>query len=120
MSDIVIDTPVAIASVEAELNYIESTGEKPVVYQYEPPPGVPKRSGVYRPHRVTVSNARVAPPPGPLSLDRNGFELHRQRSALTDFSDPAKIESVYYRESEQLLKQATRCPPGGRVRSHVA
>lgn len=43
----------------------------------------------------------------PLSLDRNGFELHRQRSALSDFSDPAKIEAVYYRESEQLLKQVT-------------
>ncbi|WP_454827669.1 CmcJ/NvfI family oxidoreductase [Paraburkholderia xenovorans] len=107
MSDIVIDTPASAASVQAELNYLEFTGEKPVAYQYEPPPGVPKRSGVYRLHRVTVSNARVAPPPGALSLDRNGFELHRHASALTDFSDPAKIESVYYRESEQLLKQAT-------------
>lgn len=107
MSDIVIDGPVSATSVEAELNYLEFTGEKPVSYQYEPPPGVPKRSGVYRPHRVTVSNARVAPPPGALSLDRNGFELHRQASGLRDFSDAARIASVYYPESEQLLKQAT-------------
>ncbi|CAN7375176.1 CmcJ/NvfI family oxidoreductase [Paraburkholderia terricola] len=107
MSDIVIDAPVSATSVEAELNYLEFTGEKPVSYQYEPPPGVPKRSGVYRPHRVTVSNARVAPPPGALSLDGNGFELHRQASGLRDFSDPARIASVYYPESEQLLKQAT-------------
>jgi hypothetical protein len=107
MSDIVIDTPASVTTIEAELNYLESNGERPVSYLYEPPPGVPKRSGVYRAHRVTISNARIAPPPGALSLDRNGFELHRRASALSDFSDPAKIESVYYREADALLKEAT-------------
>jgi hypothetical protein len=107
MSDIVVDTPASVTTIEAELNYLESNGERPVSYQYEPPPGVPKRSGVYRAHRVTISNARIAPPPGALSLDRNGFELHRCASALSDFSDPAKIESVYYREADALLKEAT-------------
>jgi hypothetical protein len=91
MSEIVTDKPPVATTVEAELNYLEFTGEKPVLYQYEPPPGVPKRSGVYRPHRVTISNARVAPPPGALLLDRNDFELHRRASALSDFSDPAQI-----------------------------
>lgn len=107
MSDIVIDAPTSVTTIEAELNYLEFTGEKPVSYQYDPPPGVPKRSGVYRPHRVTISNARVAPPPGALSLDRNGFELHRYPSALSDFSDPRKIQSLYYQEAEALLKKAT-------------
>jgi hypothetical protein len=107
MSDMVIDTPALVRTIEAELNYLEFTGEKPVSYQYDPPPGVPKRSGVYRSHRVTISNARVAPPPGALSIDRNGFELHRQASVLSDFSDPAKIESLFYQEAETLLKQAT-------------
>ena len=107
MSDIVVDTPASVMTIEAELNYLESNGERPVSYQYEPPPGVPERSGVYRAHRVTISNARVAPPPGALSLDRNGFELHRRASVLSDFSDPAKIESIYYREADALLKEAT-------------
>jgi hypothetical protein len=107
MSDIVIDTPASATTIDAELNYLEFTGEKPVSYQYEPPPGVPKRSGVYRAHRVPISNARVAPPPGALSLDRNGFELHRHPSALHDFSDPQQIKSVYYPEAEALLKRAT-------------
>ena len=107
MSDIAIDTPVLAAKIEAELNYLEYNGAKPVSYQYDPPPGVAKRSGVYRPYRVSISNARIAPPPGALSLDRNGFELHRHASAVSDFSDRAAIESVYYRESEQLLKDAT-------------
>lgn len=84
MSDIVIDAPASVRTVEAELNYLEFDGRKPVTFQYDPPPGVPKRSGVYRSHRVQISNARLAPPPGALSLDRNGFELHRHASALEE------------------------------------
>lgn len=104
MSDIVIDRPV---SVDADLNYLVADGSRPVNYTFEPPPGVPWRSGAYRAYHLPVVNARVAPPPGGLALDRTGFELRRHRSALGDFSDRAAIESVYYPEAEQLLKQAT-------------
>ncbi len=104
MSDVLIEQP---AVVEAELNYLVANGEKPATYACDPPPGVTLRSGVYRTHRVPVANARVAPPPGGLSLDRNGFELHHHPSALTDFSDRAAIEHIYYRESEALLKRWT-------------
>lgn len=107
MSDIVIETPVV---VEAGLNYLVPNGERPVTYAYEPPAGVPGlslRSGVYRAQRVRIANARITPPPGGLALDRNGFELRRHASALTDFSDPAAIERVYYPESESLLKRCT-------------
>ncbi|MGF6543249.1 CmcJ/NvfI family oxidoreductase [Paraburkholderia youngii] len=104
MNDIVIEQP---AVVEAALNYLVANGEKPATYAYEPPDGAPLRSGVYRTQRMNVSNARIAPPPGGLSLDRNGFELHHHASALNDFSDPTAIERVYYPESETLLKRAT-------------
>jgi hypothetical protein len=104
MSDIVIDQAVV---VQGDLNYLVATGERPATYAYEPPPGLPQRSGVYRTHRVSISNARLAPPPGGPSLDRNGFELRRHASALEDFSDEAAIERVYYRESERLLRQWT-------------
>ncbi|WP_114814867.1 CmcJ/NvfI family oxidoreductase [Paraburkholderia kururiensis] len=104
MSDIVIETPVV---VEAGLNYLVPNGERPVTYAYEPPAGVPLRNGVYRAQRVRIANARITPPPGGLALDRNGFELRRHASALTDFSDPAAIERVYYPESEALLKRCT-------------
>jgi hypothetical protein len=56
---------------------------------------------------VKISNARVSPPPGGFSLDRNGFELHQHTSTLTDFSDPAAIERIYYPESEALLRRVT-------------
>ncbi|MDR7009789.1 CmcJ/NvfI family oxidoreductase [Paraburkholderia strydomiana] len=104
MSDIVIEQP---AVVEAELDYLVANGEKPATYAYEPPEGVPLRSGNYQTQRVKISNARVSPPPGGLSLDRNGFELHQHTSALTDFSDPAAIERIYYPESEALLRRVT-------------
>lgn len=107
MSEFVIDRPTTVASVQAELNYLEFAGERPVSYQYDPPPGVPRRSGIYRPYRVEISNARVAPPPGAQWIDRNGFELHRHASELNDFSDPEKIRAIYYPESEALLKNAT-------------
>ncbi|ALL70194.1 hypothetical protein K788_0001462 (plasmid) [Paraburkholderia caribensis MBA4] len=104
MSDVVIEQP---AVVEAALNYLVPTGEKPATYAYEPPAGVPQRSGVYRTQRVNIVNARVSPPPGGLSLDRNGFELRQHASALSDFSDPAAIERIYYPESEALLRRWT-------------
>jgi len=104
MSEVVIEQP---AVVEAGLNYLVPTGEKPATYAYEPPAGVPQRSGVYRTERVHIVNARVSPPPGGLSLDRNGFELRQHASALSDFSDPAAIERIYYPESEALLKRWT-------------
>lgn len=104
MSEIVVDNAV---TVEAELNYLVADGARPVSYAYDPPDGKPRRGGVYRGYRVPVANARVAPPPGGPSLERNGFELHASRSALTNFSDTEAIESIYYRESEALLKRLT-------------
>ncbi|MFC0401297.1 CmcJ/NvfI family oxidoreductase [Paraburkholderia rhizosphaerae] len=104
MSDIVIDQPVM---VEADLNYLVPTGEKPSRYMYDPPPGVAMQTGTFTAHRMPIVNARVAAPPGGLSIDRNGFELHGHTSALDDFSDPIAIKSVYYPESEQLIKRVT-------------
>jgi hypothetical protein len=77
----------------------------PTAYAYDLPPGVPRRTGEYRTHVVRISNARLRPPPGGLSLDRNGFELHREPAALADFSDAAEIRSAYYAQSERLLRQ---------------
>ncbi|GAB2888827.1 CmcJ/NvfI family oxidoreductase [Paraburkholderia jirisanensis] len=102
--DIVIDQQRA---VQAGVNYLVPNGERPVTYAHKPPPGVPQRSGVYRLHEVTIRNARLEPPPGGLSLDRNGFELHRHASALRDFSSDAAIEQIYYPESERLLRHWT-------------
>jgi hypothetical protein len=97
--------PSAAQSVQAELNYLYYTGERPVSYAYPAPPGVPQQSGKWEPHAVQIRNARrLERPP---TLDTHGFELRSQRSALGDFSDENAIREIYYPESIALLRAAT-------------
>ena len=55
MSDVVVEQSV---EVEAALNYLVPTGVKPTAYAYDPPPGVPRRTGEYRTHAVTIGVQR--------------------------------------------------------------
>ncbi len=91
--------------VEGSLNYLASAVPRPVNYAYEPPPGVPKRSGTYAPHSVTIHNGREHA--AELSLDRNGFILTPHETAVRDFYNPDEVRAVYYPELETLLKQVT-------------
>jgi hypothetical protein len=90
--------------VQATLNYLIGASEKPVIYTYEPPSGIPKTTGKFDPRSVLICNARLAEE---LSLDRQGFQLFRQETAVRDFYDRAEVEKVYYPEVEVLLKEAT-------------
>jgi hypothetical protein len=90
--------------VEATLNYFAEASEKPVIYTYEPPPGVARTTGTSVARSVLIRNARLAEE---LSLDRHGFQLVHQESAVRDFYDRAEVERVYYPEIEALLKEAT-------------
>jgi hypothetical protein len=94
-----------IETIEAPLTYLVPTGEKLFSYNYGPPPGMPLRSGRYEPQRVTVRNGRaLADAP---SLDREGFALRREPTAVANFYDEAEVKRVYYPEIERLLKAAT-------------
>ena len=42
-----------------------------------------------------------------LSLDRQGFELHRHATAVANFYDEAEVRAVYYPEVERLLTEVT-------------
>ncbi len=90
--------------VQASLNYFAGSSEKPVIYTYEPPPGIPRTTGKSEPHSVPIRNARLEPD---LLLDRHGFQLIRQETAVRDFYDRAEVERVYYPEIELLLREAT-------------
>lgn len=92
-------------TVEATLNYLADASERPVYYAYEPPAGTPRSTGKFEPHSVPIHNARKVL--DELSLDRQGFALVHQLSAVRDFYDPEEVRSVYYPEVEQLLKDAT-------------
>ena len=89
----------------APLNFLVPTAQKPVAYNYEPPPGIPVRTGESEAHQVPIRDAR--PLAGQLSLDREGFVLLHHRSAVKDFYDEDEIRSAYYPECEQVIKAAT-------------
>ena len=91
--------------VEAELNYLAPTRERPRTYTYEPPEGVPRTTTVNEPHVMKIADAR--PILSEISLDDEGFALERHASAVHDFYDDDEVKRVYYREAEQLLKQLT-------------
>jgi hypothetical protein len=94
-----------LETVHATLNYLVRTGEKPYAYTFEPPPGVPARTGqVNAVANVAIRDAR--PLADQLSLDEQGFVLRRHRSQVTDFYDEEQLCSVYYAEIDRLLKVA--------------
>ena len=95
----------ALDDVRAAINHLEPTGERPRAYQYDPPPGVPLRSGTYTQVPVLVRNGRAHE--GRLSLDREGFLLARAPTAFTAFADDAAVKAAYYPEVEALVKRAT-------------
>jgi hypothetical protein len=94
-----------IEIVNARVNYLAEATPKPVNYAYEPPAGVPRRSGKYTAQSVAIRNGREML--GKLSLDTNGFVLTEHETAVKDFYDPDEVKSVYYPEVERLLKRVT-------------
>jgi hypothetical protein len=99
------DTPAPASVVSAQLNYLVPMAERPVNYNYEPPPGVPWRTGQYVPQTVPIVDGRTGGEP--FSLDQQGFQLLRHDSAVRDFYDAEEVKQRYHAEVEELVKQAT-------------
>jgi hypothetical protein len=91
--------------VEAALTYIEPTGDKPRSLEYQPPPGVPRTTAVYRDHTVTIRDVR--PVASALSLEREGFQLVTAPTGINDFYDQEAIRTRYYAETVSLLEELT-------------
>jgi hypothetical protein len=91
--------------VEAELHYLSRMTERPTNYTYDPPPGVPRSNTVHESHIVPIYDLRGIE--ANLSLDREGFELLGQVSAVRDFYDDDEVRSVYYPEAERFIAEAT-------------
>lgn len=95
----------ALKTVVAPLHFLVPMAEKPVAYNYEPPPGVPARTGESEEHQVPIRDAR--PLIGELSLDNEGFVLLHHQTAVKNLYDEDEIASVYYPECEHVVKKAT-------------
>jgi len=91
--------------VEAELSYLVPMAERPRYYAYEPDPGDPAPNMVHEPHRIRIHDMR--PIGHEIDLDREGFSLIEQRSAVHDFWDDDEVRRVYYPEAAQFIADAT-------------
>jgi hypothetical protein len=98
-------TAVEPGTIVAPLGFLAPMAERPVSYNYEPPPGVPARTGRGEEHRVPIHDARAVA--AELSLDREGFVLLHHRSAVGNFYDEAEIAARYYPECERVMREAT-------------
>ena len=98
--------------VDGVLNYLARNDAHPVTYTYTPPTGEPARTGNYVKRTVQIHNGRAIMPR--FSLDRQGFMVTRQTTAVTNFYDDQQVRSIYYPEVERMVKGCT-----GAVKVHV-
>jgi hypothetical protein len=94
------------ADVEANLTFIVPQDTKPYFNSSELTGGVPELFFETEQHPVTIHDMRAAD--AELSLDKQGFELHRWPTAVDDLYDDLKIEAEYEREIMTLLREVTR------------
>jgi hypothetical protein len=88
--------------MEAHISYTADTGEKLVNETFGPNNIRRRSSGSADVRQVQIADGRAMV--SEFSLDRNGFELVEQRTAVKSFSDPDELKAVYYPEVEQLIK----------------
>jgi hypothetical protein len=95
--------PRGVGDVRAELTFIVRSAKKPVFESAAYTGGAPRLFFETEQRVVAIHNLRQFV--GTPALDRQGFELRRHASKITDFYDDAQVEGVYYREVEALVGQ---------------
>ena len=92
--------------IQGVVNYLNKDTEAPASYggmsQKE---ADRKRRGKYESHTVTIHNARLLA--AELSLEREGFVFVRHDTQMKDFYDQEELRSVYYKETEDLVKKTS-------------
>jgi hypothetical protein len=89
----------------APVSYITPGTRKPYAYEFDPPPGTPRRSATYRDHVVRIRNARELD--WRPCIDQQSFEMRYHRSRVSDFYDDDEVRRVYYPEVAQIIREAT-------------
>ena len=100
-SDVIDHLP----QVNGMVVYLAKMAEKPHTYTYEPPDGVPRSNIVTEEHTLPIHDIR--PIAGDLSLEREGFSLLTQHSAIGNFDDEDALKRIYYPEAERIIKETT-------------
>lgn len=91
-------------AIEALLNYLINTGDKPASYGgVSSAEAEQKRRGKYQEYKMAVHDGRAIV--DRLSLEREGFIFVKHETKVRNFFDEAEVRSVYYPETEQLVKE---------------
>jgi hypothetical protein len=95
----------SLSHIEAQLNYLAPMAERPRNYTFDPPPGVPRSNNSAETHNVLIHDVR--PIASDITLDREGFAVLHQKSAVRDFWDEDELRRVYYPEVQRVIAEAT-------------
>jgi hypothetical protein len=91
-------------AIEALLNYLIDTGNKPASYGgISAAEAEQKRKGKYQEYKMAIYDGRAVV--DRLSLEREGFIFVTHETKVKDFFDEAEVRSIYYPETEQLVKE---------------
>src|SRR5690349_24833383 len=99
------ESTTVVDAVEAPLNYLAPTTERPFAYAYEPPPGMPQRHGEIDRRIVAIRDGR--PFAHDFALDREGFAWRHQPTRVVDFYDDDEVQRIYYPEVAAVMKAAS-------------
>lgn len=78
--------------VRGLLNYLKRMGARPSNYMYEPPAGVPLRTGRNEKHVMNVLDGRKVAEQ--LTLDKQGFAFVKHESKIANFCDSAESSAL--------------------------
>lgn len=91
--------------ISVDIPYTIETGEPLVNETFGPNNIRRRRTGTHESQRVSVRDGRLIT--DRLSLDNQGFIFVEHKTKVADFFDPSQLESVYYPEVEQLIKETS-------------
>ncbi len=103
-TEISVPAPGADGTIHAPLGFIVRQREKPVFHSSALTGGAPKLFFDVEDVEVAVKNMR--PLADRLDLDREGFELRQEPTAVEDLYDDDAVVTAYYAEITELLKRA--------------
>jgi hypothetical protein len=95
---------VTAKEIVAPIPYTVDTGEKLVNETFGPGNIHLRKAGTHELRQMTVRNGR--PVANSLSLDTHGFVFVEHKTKVSDFLDEAQLKGIYYKEVEQLIKNA--------------
>lgn len=92
-------------AVKATVQYINESGDQAAYHASEAGGAAATHGGRFDSRVIQIKDARRAE--AVLDLDREGFQLVPQASAVTDFYDDEQLASIYNAEVTALIKQIT-------------